>query len=100
MKKVTLTANQLEEILKRLDSLERELAKKQPTIDDKFIDNQELMQLMYISKRTAQNWRDVGRISYSHIGGKIYYRMSDVQNLLDQNYKNANNLNNLKKGEL
>lgn len=96
----TISSNQFEDILKRLDSLERELAKKQPTVEDKFLDNQEFMQLMYISKRTAQNWRDEGRISYSQIGGKIYYRMSDVQNLLDQNYKKANNFNNLKKGKL
>jgi hypothetical protein len=98
MEKVTLTANQLEDIFKRLDSLERELAKKQPTVVDKFLDNQEFMQLMYISKRTAQNWREKGMISYSQIGGKIYYRMSDVQKLLDHNYKQTVNCNNLTKG--
>lgn len=85
----TISSNQFEEILKRLASLERELAKKQSTIIDKFLDNQEFMLLMYISKRTAQNWRDEGRISYSQIGGKIYYRLSDVQKMLDLNYKPA-----------
>ncbi|WP_272973049.1 helix-turn-helix domain-containing protein, partial [Croceibacter atlanticus] len=52
-------------------------------------DNQEFLQLMNISKRTAQTWRDEGVISFSQIGSKIYYRMSDVQKLLDNNYRKA-----------
>ena len=44
---------------------------------------------MNISKRTAQTWRDEGLISYSQVGSKIYYRMSDVQKLLDSNYNQA-----------
>jgi uncharacterized membrane protein len=44
---------------------------------------------MNISKRTAQTWRDEGIISYSQVGSKIYYRMSDVQKLLDSNYNQA-----------
>jgi len=44
---------------------------------------------MNISKRTAQTWRDEGIVSFSQIGSKIYYRMSDVQKLLDKNYKQA-----------
>jgi hypothetical protein len=44
---------------------------------------------MNISKRTAQSWRDEGKVSFSQIGSKIYYRMSDVQKLLDKNYKAA-----------
>lgn len=57
--------------------------------DDVFFDNQEFLQVMNISKRTAQTWRDEGKISFSQIGSKIYYRMSDVQKLLDKNYKQA-----------
>ena len=44
---------------------------------------------MHISKRTAQTWRDEGKISFSQIGNKIYYRMSDVQTLLNKNYNKA-----------
>lgn len=39
---------------------------------------------MNISKRTAQSWRDEGIVSFSQVGSKIYYRMSDVQKLLDK----------------
>jgi hypothetical protein len=44
------------------------------------------MNLMSISVRTSQLWRDQELISYSQISGKIYYRMSDIQKLLDENY--------------
>ena len=44
---------------------------------------------MNISKRTAQTWRDEGVVSFSQIGSKIYYRMSDVEKLLEKNYNKA-----------
>jgi predicted site-specific integrase-resolvase len=44
---------------------------------------------MNISKRTAQAWRDEGKIAFSQVGGKIYYKMSDVQELLNHNYNPA-----------
>lgn len=54
----------------------------------KFITNDEFMKLMEISKRTAQNWRDEGVIAFSQVGHKIYYRLSDIEDLLNRTYKN------------
>ncbi|MFZ2430939.1 MAG: helix-turn-helix domain-containing protein [Lutibacter sp.] len=51
-----------------------------------FFDNQEFLQLMNISKRTSQMWRDTGFIGFSQLGNKIYYRLEDIQNLLNENY--------------
>ena len=51
-----------------------------------FFDNQEFLQLMNISKRTSQMWRDTGFIGFSQLGNKIYYRLEDIQNLLKENY--------------
>jgi hypothetical protein len=36
-----------------------------PNSDD-FVDNADFIQLMKISKRTAQAWRDEGKIAFSH----------------------------------
>lgn len=47
-----------------------------------FLSNDEFLKLMGISKRTAQSWRDEGIISFSQIGGKIYYRMEDIRDIL------------------
>ena len=62
------------------------------TVIDKpidIIDNAQFINLMGISQKTAQTWRDTGIISFSQIGNKIYYRISDLQKLLDKNYSNA-----------
>ncbi len=75
-----------EELLTRLDNLMLGLNENRKLPDDPFFSNDEFMDLMSISVRTAQLWRDQGLISYSQISGKIYYRMSDIQKLLDDNY--------------
>lgn len=54
--------------------------------EDVFYNNQEFMKLMDISKRTAQDWRDKKIIGYFQIGNKIYYRLSDIKTLLNENY--------------
>jgi hypothetical protein len=54
--------------------------------DDIILDNQEFMQLMNISKRTAQEWRNKKIIHCSQIGNKIYYRYSDIKKMINDNY--------------
>lgn len=57
-------------------------------IKEKWLDNQEFIRLMKISKRTAQHYRDSGVIPFAQIGAKIYYKLSDIEELLEENYKN------------
>ena len=54
-----------------------------------FVDNENFLSLLGISKRTAQSWRDEGVISFSQINGKIYYRLSDIDEMLKKHYKKA-----------
>lgn len=54
--------------------------------EDVFFDNGEFMKLMNISKRTAQEWRNKKIIEFSQVGNKIYYKLSDIQKLLNDNY--------------
>ena len=89
MEAIILSSQQYTDLVNRLDNLNKKLEEKQKSPKEIFLDNQEFIQLMNISKRTCQSWRDSGVISYSQIGSKIYYRMSDVQELLDKNYKEA-----------
>ena len=81
------TLNRLEEvvmaILKDIQVLKENLPK------ERFIDNAEFLKRMSISKRTAQTWRDEGIISFSQIGSKIYYKMSDVDKMLKEHQKLA-----------
>lgn len=88
MKRIVVYPEELQLIFDRLDRIEASLNAKQKQPDDPFLDSQEFIQLMNISKRTAQAWRDQGIIPYSQVGSKIYYRMSDIQKLLDAHYQN------------
>jgi len=81
-------AKSIGDFIERLQELEEKLKKIQ-SVKDVFLDNQEFLQVMNISKRTAQTWRDSGIISYSQVGAKIYYRVSDIEELLNKNYIKA-----------
>ena len=86
MARIIVLPEELQEVVDRLDKIENILKNKQEKVEEPFLDNQEFLQLMNISKRTAQTWRDEGIIPFSQIGSKIYYKMSDVKNLLDNHY--------------
>lgn len=78
MEAVILSKDQYTEIIEKLDELVKRINAKNEPKKDTFLDNQEFLLLMKISKRTAQTWRDEGRISFSQVGNKIYYKLSDV----------------------
>lgn len=80
--------DQFQSIFERLDRIVLRLEERQRTDPDQvFFDNQEFCQVMNISKRTAQDWRNKRWISYSRVGKKYYYRLSDILILLHVNYK-------------
>lgn len=86
---VVLSKDAYETIIARLDAIQQNLKAGNQAKSENFIDNYEFMQLMKISKRTAQAWRDEGKISFSQIGNKIYYSIADVEQLLQQNYNKS-----------
>lgn len=89
MEAVILTKDQYQQLIAKLDEIVTRLNTKTDPKKDTFLDNQEFLQLMKISKRTAQTWRDEGRISFSQVGNKIYYKLSDVEKLLQEYYNKA-----------
>ena len=52
------------------------------------LDNIDIQKLFKISSRTASNWREEGILPYSQIKGKIYYKLSDIKKIIDENYIN------------
>lgn len=53
---------------------------------DEWIDGQDVMLALNISKRTLQTLRDGNILPYSRINGKFYYKVSDLEELLENNY--------------
>jgi hypothetical protein len=56
---------------------------------DNWIDGQDVMLALHISKRTLQSLRDSRVLPYSRINGKFYYKVSDIEALLEANYTTA-----------
>jgi hypothetical protein len=71
--------NELLEKLNQILPILNQLSKDPETI---IIDDVELREMLKISKRKTAYLREKGLISYSKIGGKIHYRLSDVLDLL------------------
>lgn len=86
MEAIIIPKDQFQQLLHRIDTMQQSLEKITPS--QTFIDNGEFIQLMKISKRTAQTWRDEKRIAFSQVGAKIYYKLTDVEKLLQSNYFN------------
>jgi hypothetical protein len=90
MEAIILTKEQFTELRTKLDEINFKL-NNNSSDKDKFIDNQQFVELMRISKRTAQSWRDEGKVTFSQIGAKIYYKLIDVEHLFQKHQNRAFN---------
>ncbi len=88
MDAVIIPKDQFKALLSTVELIKTKLEQKQNP-EEAFIDNQEFLMLMKVSKRTAQAWRDRGLIAYSVVGTKIYYKKTDINELLKKNYVRA-----------
>lgn len=75
--------------LERLSSaLERLFSSRKLTLNgESFYTDEELSRKLKISRSCLQDYRDAGRIPYIKLGGKILYRSSDIEMLLEENYQ-------------
>ena len=70
--------------LKSLSALAREVERQyDPTKRDVWIDSQEVCVMLGITKRTLQSYRDKRFVPYTNVGGKYFYRESDVAAYLE-----------------
>jgi hypothetical protein len=88
MQTVILTKEQYTLMVESIKEINIKL-RKLTTKNKKYIDNQELLQMLKISKRTLQYWRDSGFIGYSKVGNKFYYKLSDIESILEKHYVKA-----------
>ncbi len=73
-----------ENFVSRMDALCAPLCKA----SEKWLDNSEVCRLLNVSMRTMQTYRDTGKLAYSQINGKIYYKVSDVEDFMRSHLKN------------
>jgi excisionase family DNA binding protein len=80
-------------LVEKMDLIDKKIAdgKKDNPLSEAWLDIQEACQLLKISKRTLQSYRDNGILPFSQIGGKIYFRASDIESHLNRHYVKAFN---------
>lgn len=86
MEFVLLSKEQYEILKSDLEEVKLHL-KKIAVPNEAFLDNKAFTKLMNISFRTAQTWRDQGKIGFSQEGKKIYYRLSDIEQFLRDHHR-------------
>lgn len=60
-----------------------------PLCGERYLTDRELMQRLHVSRRTLQQYRHEGVLPYFLFGGKTLYRESDIQKVLERNYRKA-----------
>jgi hypothetical protein len=65
-------------------------------LNHQWIDSQVVKQTLHISDRTLQRLRDNGTLPFSRIGRKIYYKATDIERILNDNYISFCLKNNIK----
>jgi predicted site-specific integrase-resolvase len=69
-------------------AMERLFVSKKPTLNGKsFYTDEELPKKLKLSRRSLQDYRDEGRIPHIKSGGKILYRSSDIEKMLEDGYR-------------
>src|SRR5690554_8141946 len=89
MQVITIESQAFQKIVNQLEAINEKLnqQKDKTPLTDIWIDNQDVCELLHVSKRTLQHYRDSGKLPFSQIGAKIYYKASDVDGFLEDNYK-------------
>jgi hypothetical protein len=89
MQVITIESLAFQKIVDQLEAIQQKLNKEKGTtpLSDIWMDNQDVCELLHISKRTLQHYRDTGKLPFSQIGAKIYYKASDIDEFLNNHYQ-------------
>ena len=94
MEAITFKDQQILDLHKSLEqvsaALKNALDECKPLFNgERYLTDRDLSRILKISRRTLQDYRSNGIISYIMLGGKVLYRESDIQRILDNAYNKA-----------
>lgn len=73
-----------------LDGLENLTENYRPMLKgERYLTDKEVSERLKLSRRVLQNYRDESRLPFCKLGGKILYRESDIQRMLDDGYQDS-----------
>ena len=83
-------ADLLERMEKTEKALDRQLKKTAANRvfgGEQFLSDVQLSQRLHISRRTLQDYRSAGALPYYLVSGKVIYKESDIQRMLEKAYR-------------
>ncbi len=85
---ITMESEAFQKLVEKLDAISVKLNNHKETtpLSEIWVDNQDVCELLHISKRTLQHYRDSGKIPFSQVGAKIYYKSRDIDDFLQSHY--------------
>jgi hypothetical protein len=83
---IAIESKTFEQMKQRFEDFSRQVKDLCGNNQDKeqWLGNEDVCNLLQVSPRTLQSYRDNGILPYSQIGRKCYYRVSDVEQLINQ----------------
>ena len=89
MSRMTLSPGEVQAFYDKLEDIEKLVREQKPQLEDSILGTEGVMNLLNVSRRSLQNWRDNGLIEYSAVNGKFYYRVSAINKMLDNHLQKA-----------
>lgn len=77
--------------IERVNTILESLLKnyRPPFGGERFLTDKEVSQKLKVSRRTLQDWRTNGQIAYISLGGKVLYKESEIQKMLELHHRKA-----------
>jgi hypothetical protein len=86
MRNMKKSVQQMQQILEEMKTIKKDLIPQEP-VKEIWIGGIEVQTTLFISERTLYRHRKSGSLPYSRVRGKIYYKKSDIRDLLEKNYR-------------
>lgn len=85
-----ITKEDLNEFRSELLNEIKSIINEAPQKKQKWLKSNEVRELLQISNGTLQTLRINGNLTFSKVGGTIYYSSDDIEKLMNRNKKHAN----------
>lgn len=96
MEIISIHTEVLDSLIKNLKDLTEEveqICRNEDYTLQVWLDNQDVCEILNVSKRTLQSYRDTGRLAYSRMDRKIYYKPEDIEIFIADFLTDKNNKN-------
>jgi hypothetical protein len=89
MEVITIETQAFKDLMKKIDAIAKSVAAPQSKAEgepeDGWVDNREVCAFLKVCGKTLQRLRAANAVTYTLIGGKVFYRISEIQRLMNDN---------------